>query len=150
MKIVFFIYCFLFSVFSFSVQAGVYKWVDKDGRVHYGDKPPLENKANKEMTINEKSNAVRGLSHDRLEKRKKLLGAIDEDRKLKKEADVKAKKKKEKLSRQCHTAKDALKNYQQSSYVYDLDKDGNRVVLPSTARDGIISRLQKQIAKNCK
>ena len=134
--------------FSFSLQAEIYKWVDKNGRVHYDDKLPLQN--NKQlMNINEESNAVSGLSDGRLEKRKKLLDAIDEDRKLKKEKAAKAKKKKAKLNKQCIYARDSLKSYQRSSYVYDLDKDGNRVILPSATRDNIIARLKKKIEMAC-
>ncbi|MFZ2542011.1 MAG: DUF4124 domain-containing protein, partial [Gallionella sp.] len=29
----------LFSLLAVSAQAEIYKWVDKDGKVHYGDKP---------------------------------------------------------------------------------------------------------------
>lgn len=134
--------------FSFSLQAEIYKWVDKNGRVHYDDKLPLQN--NKQlMNINEESNAVSGLSDGRLEKRKKLLDAIDEDRQLKKDEAEKKKKKKARLAKQCHNARDALKNYQRSSYVYDLDKDGNRVILPSSTRDKVIANLKKQIEAQC-
>ncbi|MCK5334690.1 MAG: DUF4124 domain-containing protein [Gammaproteobacteria bacterium] len=143
---IFFVFMLVF--FSFSLQAEIYKWVDKNGRVHYDDKLPLQN--NKQlMNINEESNAVSGLSDGRLEKRKKLLDAIDEDRQLKKDEAEKKKKKKARLAKQCHNARDALKNYQRSSYVYDLDKDGNRVILPSSTRDKVIANLKKQIEAQC-
>jgi len=130
-------------------NAEIYKWVDKNGRVHYDDKPPVTGQKEL-MNINEESNAVKGLTDDRAEKRKTLLDAIDEDRQLKKEKEAKAKKKKTKLNKQCHRAKDGLKRYERSASVYDLDKDGNRVTLPGSVRDKIIADLKKKIAENCK
>ena len=143
--------CIFIFLIAFSVEAfaDIYKWVDKNGRVHYDDKPPVT--GSKElMNINEESNAVKGLSEDRAERRKKLLDAIDEDRQQKKEKEVKAKNKKVKLTKQCHNARDSLKTYERSSSVYDLDKDGNRVTLPGSVRDKIIANLKKKIAENCK
>ena len=129
--------------------AEIYKWIDANGRVHYDDKPPVSGQK-KLMDINEQSNTVKAISDDRAEKRRKLLNAIDEDRQLKKDEEAKAKKKKTKLIKQCHNAKDSLKSYQRSSSVYDLDKDGNRVTLPGSVRDKIIANLKKKIAENCK
>ncbi|MDH5425295.1 MAG: DUF4124 domain-containing protein [Gammaproteobacteria bacterium] len=135
---------------STGVQAEIFKWIDKNGQVHYDDKPPVENKSSKQlMQINENSNAVGGLSDERHAKRKKLIDAIDEDRQLKKDEVDKAKKQKAEMMKRCHNARDNLLGYQRSSYVYDLDKEGNRVVLPSAARDQIIANLQKQIARDC-
>lgn len=145
-KILFF---FFLVCLSFNSQAEIYKWTDSSGTIHYDDKPPLQNKKQL-MNIREENNSVDAVSGDRLKKRKKLLDAMDEDRKLKKDEAVKKKKKKAQMVKQCHRAQDSLKSYLRSSYVYNLDKEGNRVVLPSSARDGVIARLKKQITENCK
>ena len=141
--------CLLLALLPLNAAGDIYKWVDKNGRVHYDDKPPVTGQKEL-MNIDEESNAVKGISADRADKRKKLLDAIDEDRQLKKDKDAKAKKKKQKLTRQCHNAKDSLKTYQRSTSVYDLDKDGNRVTLPGSVREKIIANLKKKIAENCK
>ena len=146
MRVILF-FCLLYFVPS--VNAEIYKWVDEHGRVHYDDKPPVAAQK-KLMDINEESNAVRSISESRAEKRKKLLDAIDEDRQLKKEQEAKDKKKKAKMLKQCHVARDNLKLYQRSHSVYDLDKDGNRVTLPSSARDQVIANIKKQIKQYCK
>ena len=141
----------VFCMLSFvsSVNAEIYKWVDEHGRVHYDDKPPITSQKQL-MDINEESNAVKSIPENRAEKRRKLLDAIDEDRQLKKEQEAKEKKKKAKFLKQCHIARDNLKLYQRSNYVYDLDKDGNRVALPSSARDQVIANIKKQIEQYCK
>ncbi|MBL8515402.1 MAG: DUF4124 domain-containing protein [Betaproteobacteria bacterium] len=52
-----------FAVFAFPVAAqSVYRWVDKDGKVHYGDSPPAENK-----TVQQKNlKAGQGVNTDNL------------------------------------------------------------------------------------
>lgn len=142
-------FVFLLVSLSFNSQAEIYKWTDSSGTIHYDDKPPLQNKKQL-MNIREENNSVDAVSGDRLKKRRKLLEAMDEDRKLKKDEAAKKKKKKAQLMKQCNNVRDSLKSYQRSSYVYDLDKDGNRVALPSSARDDVIARLKKRIETNCK
>jgi len=143
---------YLFIILMLAAQtssAEIYKWVDEHGRVHYDDRPPVTGQKQL-MDINEESNAVKSIPENRAEKRRKLLDAIDEDRQLKKELEAKEKKKKAKMLKQCHVARDNLKLYQRSRSVYDLDKDGNRVTLPSSARDQVIANIKKQIQQFCK
>ncbi len=143
---------FLFIVLMLVAQtssAEIYKWVDEYGRVVYDDKPPVHMQK-EALNIREEVNTVKGLSGERAEKRKKLLDAIDEDRQLKKEQEAKEKKKKARMQKQCHVARDNLRLYQRSHSVYDLDKDGNRVTLPSSARDQAIANTKKQIKQYCK
>lgn len=143
-----FVFILVIMVCSFSSRAEIYKWTDDDGAVYYDDKPSLKNKKQL-MNIREENNSVKTLTDDRAENRRKLIETMDEDRKLKKEEAAKARKKKLKLAKRCLNAKDSLKRYLRSSYVYDLDKEGNRVVLPSSARDNVIANLRKQIGVNC-
>jgi len=143
-----YLFIVLMLVAQFS-SAEIYKWVDEHGRVHYDDKPPVHMQK-EALNIRKDNNAVKGLSGERAEKRKKLLDAIDEDRQLKKEQEAKEKKKKAKMLKQCHVARDNLKLYQRSRSVYDLDKDGNRVTLPTSARDQVIANIKKQIKQFCK
>ena len=78
-----FLHVLLMALFCLSTatQAEIFKWVDKNGQVHYDDKPPLHNKNSKQvMDVNENKNSVDPLSNQRADKRKKLLDAIDEDR----------------------------------------------------------------------
>lgn len=143
-----FLLCGLFFLLI-PANAEIYKWVDAQGQVHYDDKPPVDSQK-KLMNINEKSNAVRAISDDRAEKRKKLLEAIEEDRDKKKEKAAEAAKKKQKLTRQCHEAKDQLKNYKSAGYLYDLDKNGNRINFSEEQKKKVITSLEKQISEHCK
>lgn len=50
----------LFLFMALPVNAGVYKWTDEQGNVHYGDKPVNQEKAT-ELQIN--SNVNTGVTH---------------------------------------------------------------------------------------
>jgi hypothetical protein len=141
----------ILSVIPVVAQAEIYKWVDEHGQVHYGDKPKsLQQADNQKMDINENYNTLEVLPDDRKQKRDKLLEALDEKRQQKNEAAKKQQEADAKRAKQCLLAKDNLLSYQRSNFVYNLDKEGNRIVLPDSARENAISSLQKQIAINCK
>lgn len=48
---------FLLVMAAQPVTAAVYKWTDKDGRVHYGEQPPASEQAEK-MHLKDSSSAV--------------------------------------------------------------------------------------------
>ena len=138
----------LVLVLAFPAQAEIFKWVDQDGNVHYGDKP-VEN--SQQLQISEESESAAGLSmEERRERRNKLLQAFDEDREQQNKQKAREKKQKERMQRNCLYARDRLKNYQKAGRLYRLDKDGNRVILSDAERQGSTERLKAEIKKYCK
>lgn len=49
---------------TFSAQAKMYKWVDENGQMHFGDSIPMQYRAKKHMELNEKGDLVK--THDAL------------------------------------------------------------------------------------
>lgn len=47
---------------TFSVQAKMYKWVDENGQMHFGDSIPMQYRAKKHMELNAKGDLVK--THD--------------------------------------------------------------------------------------
>lgn len=140
-----FIFCLLLS---FPSYAEVYKWVDKDGNVHYGDKP-VNNST--EMNVQLSDDSTDGPSNsNRSERRQKILDALREDREEKEKQRAEEKKKKKKLKRQCQWAKDQLQGYENASGIYDLDKDGKRVMMSDKQRNKFTNKLRSDIKKHCK
>lgn len=130
------------------VQAEVYKWTDAQGRVHYGDKP----QGNNAETINlptQEPPAAPHVSEDRLEKQRRLLDAYAEERRLKREAEDKARKEKEERKRKCADLKDDLRNQENASGVYRLDKDGKRVFMSTEEREASTAELKKEVTYWC-
>ena len=141
---------FLFLSLGQFSHAEIFKWVDDKGKVHYGDKPTINSK---QLNISEKkfklSSPIKN-SESREERRRRLTEAMAEDRLEKEEKKLRAKKKKEKINRQCVLAKDRLHRYKRSGSLYNFDKDGNRYNLSEDNRKKSISGLEKKIKKYCK
>lgn len=129
-------------------QAEIYKWLDEKGNVHYGDKPVANSE---QIVIPEQTNVQsRPGKEEREERRKRLLEAFAEDRADKKEQQAKQQKQKQKLNRQCVIARDKLKTYQKSRRLYDLDEQGERMILSDNARQQAVAQLAADINKYCK
>lgn len=130
-----------------SSYAEIYKWVDEQGRTHYGDKS-VEN--SEQLNITTKKSGNSNSSSDRAERRQRLIDTIDEDNARKKETKDKKRKEKKKRERNCAIAKDKLTRMERAGYLYDLDKDGNRVIISNEERKKETSGLRKNIKKYCK
>ena len=139
--------------FPLLASAGIYKWVDDNGSVHFGDKAGnndavelnLEEKSdNKTININNK-----GEDLSRNEKRQRLLDVMNEDR----EERVKLKEEERVLRNnnkiRCAELKDKLKNVKRAAGVYSVDKDGEKIFLSKKARLDSENKLKKAISKNC-
>lgn len=139
---IFFIYIFV----SVS-QAEIYKWVDEQGKTHYGDKP-VEN--SEELKVNVENSGNLKASKSREDRRKKLIESFDDDRSRENKEKSEYKKQKEKIERNCVLAKDRLRRYERASSLYNLDTGGNRVTVSNEIRQKDTEELRKKIKKYCK
>lgn len=130
-------------VYSGMLNAEIFKWVDEDGNTHYGDKP-VESAEEVQVDIEKKGNLKSSMSRE--ERQKKLMDSFDDDRAREK----KEKDKKKQHKQKCHEAKDKLNRLKGADYMYDLDKKGDRVILPEEERLKEIGRWSKSIKKNCR
>ena len=133
------------------VHASVYKWVDENGKVHYGDQPQ-DTQPTVEMSIDNITPAP-AFSDDeqsREEKRERLLQVMEEDRVEKQEKRDKQKAVKEKNRQKCNRYRDQMRHYERASALYKLDKDGKRVYISDVDRDRATKKLQTKIKKYCR
>ena len=144
MKQLFMILMFLYSITGY---AEIYKWIDEQGKVHYGDKAVEDSK---EIDVNISNRGHLKVNESREKKRRKLLKAFDDDRQRENKEKAKKKKKKKKLKRNCAISKDRLRVYERASSLYDIDKNGNKVVLSNKEREKTLTELRKSINKHCK
>ncbi len=122
-------------IFASSASAGLYKWVDSGGNVHYSQKPP----------------------RDQQFERLKPAAAAPEDSKplypsttLKKSNDTVATetaKNKKIRATNCLNAKNNLKSYQLSRRV--RDKDGKVTIVDDKERAQQIEKAKKAISQFC-
>ena len=138
----------IFLTASFPAQAEVYKWTDKQGNVHYTDRSV---KDAREMNVYTEEDAKKDVKKDnRTEQRRKLIDAMEEDRKEKEKLKKEEQKRKQSLKRQCQWAKDQLRGYETAGGIYNLDKDGQRIVLSDKERSKATNKLRTDIKKHCK
>jgi hypothetical protein len=137
---------------SLSVHAGVYKWVDENGKVHYGDSPKAS-QPSVELEIDDTAVTVPALVGDDLsreEKRERLLEAMEEDRIEKQEKLAKQKAIKEQNRQRCNRYRDRMRHYERASALYKLDDNGNRVYVSKADRARATKDLRAQISKYCR
>ncbi|UCB55602.1 MAG: DUF4124 domain-containing protein [Thiotrichales bacterium] len=133
------------------VNASVYKWVDENGKVHYGDQPQARQPA-VEMNIDDTAPIPSGTddSLSRAEKRERLLQSMEEDRIEKQEQREKQKALNEQNRKKCNRYRDRMRHYQRASGLYRLDNNGNRVYMSDADRSRATKNLQAKISKYCR
>jgi hypothetical protein len=140
-----------FLLFSCATLAygEIFKWVDEQGNTQYGDKPNDEQSATRLNIVEPESKKVLPEEEDRDERRRRLADVMQEDRLKKKEEKKKALEQKNELDKKCVYAKDQLRQYEDSGYLYTLDKDGNRIPMPDEHRTAAINDLRAKIKTHC-
>lgn len=140
------IICVLFLSPAYS-YAEIYKWVDDQGNVHYGDKPVTNSK---EIDVNISKQGHIKINESREEKRQKLLESYADDQQREDKEKEKKQKKKKKHQRNCIRSKDRLKHYERASSLYNLDKEGKRITVSTEERIKKTNDLRNKINKYCK
>lgn len=130
-----------------SAYAGIYKWVDEDGNVHYGDR--AENKKADKININQHKGPD-AEHQQRMEKQKQYIEDGQEARNEKKKQREIAKKKKKKKKLACTKIKKYLTKLEQHGRLYQGNEDGTRQYLSGPERDQEIAKTRKKVADTCR
>ena len=131
--------------------AELFKWVDENGKVHYGDNPNAS-QPTVEMNIDHTPSAVSPPDDDmsRAEKRERLLQSMQEDRIEKQEQREKQRAQKAKNRQKCNRARDLMRHYVRANALYQLDREGDRVYMSDAERARATKKLQARISKYCR
>jgi hypothetical protein len=142
----------LFCLGSSVAHAGVYKWIDEDGKVHYTDSP-MATQPSVEMNVDDSATVpVHGKDGQlsREEKRERLLQSMAEDRLEKQEQREKQKAIKRENRKKCNRYRDQMRHHERASSLYRLDKNGERVYMSDSDRAKATRRLQAKIKLYCR
>ncbi len=137
------------NILSFTLNAEIYKWTDKDGKIHYSDRPnqkattvdiktqtqPQANQADRWQAIQERQQRY-------LEYLQDERGDRDEE-KQKKEQQLAERKK------ICQEATDYHKQLNTVRMWYDEDEEGNKRYLDHTEKDKEIAKAKQMMDKYC-
>lgn len=135
-------------------NAEIYKWVDKNGNVHFGDKAG-HNKA-EQLDIDEgrvTKSSSGNIDEDELtrdEKRQRLLDVMSEDRVERNKIKEDERRRRNNNKIKCAQLKDRLRHIKSATGLYNLDKEGKRLFLSNKDRNKSQRNLQKRIKRHCR
>ena len=131
------------------VQAGkIYKWVDENGKTHYGDNARSNSGIAQEIHV-PKTPAVDASVNTRKERTERLLGAFKQERDEKRDSRQAAAEEKKKRVANCAAAETSQYKYEHVSTLYKTDADGNRVNLTDEEYAKAMADLQTEVDRWC-
>lgn len=140
----------LFAVVA-SATAGIYRWVDEDGHVQYGDRPPPDVGESQEMDVRVQESSPPGNAPvDRQQARERLLQQYQTEREEKKEAAAKKRLEKKKADTRCAYAKRTLSEYLEHGRLYERLPNQERKYLTDQERDAEIAKARAEVKMWCK
>ena len=144
-KILIIIFFFLFCASHANTE--VYKWVDENGKVVYGDKPTSSD-ADK---IKIKNAPVQDpVVQGRNEKQNKLLNVMQQDRGERNALKKEEKGKKDDQMKICAEARKELQDIKDASFLYrPTDDPNNPEIITDEERKAEQLKYEKYIKKNC-
>lgn len=147
-RTLFIILLFLTQIlFLNSVHSEVFKWVDEDGKVVYGDKP---NTSNAEKIKIKNAPEIDQQNIERYQKQQKLLGVFKEEREAKKALQIEAQEKNEKQELKCAQVRKELQETNAAGRVYEETNDPNNPrYLSDDERKTEVGKYQKYLKENC-
>ncbi|MFT5675718.1 MAG: hypothetical protein ACI808_001650 [Paraglaciecola sp.] len=141
---------FLSIAFAEASFAEVYKWVDKEGNVHYGDCPPADCKPEKIETVPAPSEEDVRRSKENVDRLIKDQKQRYEARKIKREITQKqAEQRKAELKQWCKTLRSELFLLKQPGIITITDGEGNLIRPTDEERERMIDKKETFIRQNC-
>ena len=131
----------------------IYQWVDKDGQTHFSDAPQgkqagVRTQDSEPITIDaSKTNTTK--TNTTPQQQQKLTQTLEEDRHRREQEAAQKKQQTAEREHRCHLARDRLKRYESSGYLYDLDENGNRRNLSESERKAAEEKVHNEIEKFC-
>jgi hypothetical protein len=143
-------------VLATAAQAGVTRWVDAEGKVHYSDQPPPPTAKSQKSLDLKSSPAMPKAAPDGISGEKSLAEKELESRKRRVQAEEaaakQAKDQEEAKSRKanCEQARNQLQALQEGQRMSKFDEKGERVFLEDKDRASAIEEAKKSADSWCK
>ncbi len=145
----------LVAIFTFQVEAQIYKWVDENGKVHYSDKPPahLEEDQTESITIEESkqksANQNQLSAQERVKQANKWLDSQRQTQLQKDKEKATERKQLEKRQKECDRMKKEQMAYQRSNVIWDVNDKGETVYLNEQEREKLLNDMQQVVTTAC-
>ena len=128
------------------VLAGVYKWTDANGKIHFSDKP---HKNSDEIKINSVKPSGVGTSNNRLKRQKELLLKYQNERSHKQKNQAINDKRDADIAKKCQHLKNIIINYEEVDYLFTRDSKGKKRRVSSSQKKKDTAVLQKEYDDKC-
>lgn len=131
--------------------AGFYRWLDDQGRVHFGDRAPPGKGETLELPAAAPpvAPAQRQRDAQRRETRRRLLDIYDQERQAAERERQKAQQQAALRERRCSKARRRLANYERSNAMYEPLPDGGRRYLSGAERRSRIEQARQDVGRWC-
>lgn len=129
-------------------SAEVYKWVDADGKVHYGDRRSEAGVDAHELEIAPAPSTDAAL-HERSVRRRRLLQAFEAERAEREQAAAEEAEQERALAQKCARVARDLVGYERANVVYTRDESGARVYLNDEQREQASAAARAWFEKHC-
>lgn len=142
------VFCFI-SFMSHASAENVYKWVDAQGNIHYGDRP--QDTAAQTLHVPSPP-PVDEASQKRLEALiKQGKGTASSKETATAKSATTSGPSKEEMEKNCSIAQENLAKLEgASALLFEADKDGNRRILPLEERSKTTESMRKETERWCK
>lgn len=134
-----------------TASAGVYRWVDEDGRAHFGDRPPVDVDGSDEVVIKQQAPSSPAPANvDRRQAQERLLEQYQRERAEKREEAEKERQEKAERKQNCAYAREKLTEYLEHGVLYDRLPNMKRRYLTDQERAAEIAQARKEVKQWCK
>ena len=128
---------------SLTANADIWKWVDADGNVHYGDTPARANTLSAERISYTSGNRSASTSNDSRTVTSRGNGADPDETAEERQARESAQ------TYYCEQAKDIYRTYADAQRLYRTDKDGQREYLSDEEAAATLADAKAKVAEWC-
>ena len=143
-------FCLLWFCLSASAHAEVYKWVDANGKVHYGDRPSSTNARQMEIKSAPSTQSAPDATRKNQQDIDSWLKARGEERRVNQRREAELQREQAIERQKCTELKLELQDLQQGGGVwYDLDATGKRHYYSDKEIALEIAELKKTVKRNC-
>lgn len=147
------IFCILLSFFGLLplvTQAAIYKWVDKDGEVHYSQQKPQNTKTEKIKVKTRAPEKSSTYSKPSLKQKEDEKQTSDKSTQNKTDTNKKPKKSAKERADLCKQSQANLQALTSRGRVRQKDEDGNVTYMSEDQKQQRIKREQDRVKQNCK
>lgn len=127
--------------------AEVYKWKDRDGHLHFGDKPPAAAADTESVTI--RSGPPAAANEARQERLRQVLDSYTRDRRAREASRAAALAAAERREQACARAQARKSQAERINVLYERTADGERRALNAAEHRAVVDKARQAVADSC-